>query len=84
MEELASFPGLPVLVLRFAFIMAAEEHEKRGNGCENDVRGRGPTADSSKTCYEWLLIHETWPVQKVQSKNAISSSDCTTMLLTTL
>ena len=42
----------------------------------NDIRGRGPTAHSSKYCNEWVLIHETWPVQKVQSKNAVSSSDC--------
>ena len=75
--------------------MEAEEREKRGRpglfhhvsdvgGCDgehdNDVKGRGPTAHSSKNCYEWVLIHETWPVQKVQSKNAVSSSDCTTAL----
>ena len=79
--------------------MEAEELEKRGRpglihhvsdvrwtrgGRKNDVRGRGPTAHPSKNCYEWVLIHETWPVQRVQSKNTISSSDCTTMLLTTL
>ena len=33
---------------------------------------------------EWVIIHETWPVQRVQSKNAVSSSNCTTMLLTAL
>ena len=50
----------------------------------NDVRGRGLTAHSGKNRYEWVIIHETWPVQKVQSKNALSSSDCTAMILTTL
>ena len=37
-----------------------------------------------KTATSGSLIHKTWPVQKVQSKNAVSSSDCTTMLLTRL
>ena len=50
--------------------------ERVGSGHET----RGPTAHSSENRYEWVLIHETWPVQKVQSKNAISSSDCTTAL----
>ena len=49
--------------------------ERVGSGHET----RGPTAHSSENRYEWVLIHETWPVQKVQSKNAISS-DCTTAL----
>ena len=52
--------------------------------CNNDVRGRGLTAPSRKNRYEWVVIHETWPIQKVQSKNTLSSSDCTTMILTTL
>ena len=46
-------------------------------GRDNDVRGRGLTAHSRKNRYEWVIIHETWPVQKVQSKNAVSLSDCT-------
>ena len=50
----------------------------RDGGHDNDVRG--PAAHSSENRYEWVLIHETWPVQKVQSKNAVSSSDCTTAL----
>ena len=53
-------------------------------GRKNNVRGRGPTTHSSKNRYEWVIIYETWPVQKVQSKNAVSSSDCTTILLTML
>ena len=32
-------------------------------GRDNDIRGRGPTAHSSKNRYEWVLIHATWPVQ---------------------
>ena len=43
-------------------------------GCEYYIRGRGPTAHSSKNCYEWILNYETWPVQNVQTKNAVSSS----------
>ena len=50
--------------------------DRVGSGHET----RGPTAHSSENRYEWVLIHETWPVQKVQSKNAVSSSDCTTAL----
>ena len=50
-------------------------------GCDNDVRGRGLTARSRKNRYEWVIIHETW---KVQSKSTLSSSDCTTMILTML
>ena len=53
-------------------------------GCDNVVRGRGLTSHSRKNRYEWVIIQETWPVQKVQSKNTLSSSDCTTMLLTAL
>ena len=53
-------------------------------GHDNDVRGSGLTAHSRKKHYEWVIIHETWPVQKVQSKDALSSSDCTTMIPTTL
>ena len=79
--------------------MEAEEREERGRpglihhvsdvrwtrcGHDNDVRGRGLTAHSGKNRYEWVIIHETWPIQKVQSKNALSSSDCTAMILTTL
>ena len=53
-------------------------------GRDNDVRGRGLIAHSRKNRYEWVIIHKTWPVQKVQSKNTLSSTDCTTMLLTML
>ena len=75
--------------------MEVEEREKRGRpGLIHhvsdvrwtrgrrviDVKRRGRTAHSGKNRYEWVLIHETWLVQKVQSKNAVSSSDCTTAL----
>ena len=74
--------------------MEAEEHEKWGRpglihhvsdvrwtqgGRDNDVRGRGSTADSSKNCYKWVLIHETWPVQKVQSIGFTTEYETTAM-----
>ena len=99
-NALASFPGLPRFSSSvWVQYTEAEEREKRGRpglihhvsdvrwprcGHDNDVRGRGLTTHSRKNRYEWFIIHETWPVQKVQSKNALSSSDCTTMILTTL